>query len=116
MEQHSMPINEFNALLNEWTGKNIKISKQEIEDDDETFMVLEKVTYSEDRRRLDDYEAMHALQLSGIGKVENGDHDLKPLPLSSYEIPLDDTTNNQFDGSRFTLKNDRGTYTIELDH
>lgn len=113
MEQ-SISIEEFNALLNKWTGKSIKILKHEIEDNDETLMKLDKVSYSEQEGTIDDYVATHTLLLNGMGEIENDDHDFEPLPSPSYEIPLDDTTKYQFDGSRFLLENDRGTYTIEL--
>lgn len=113
MEQ-AKSIEEFNALLNKWTGKSIKILKHEIEDNDETLMRLEQVTYQEQTDKIDDYVAKYTLLLTGTGEIENDDDNFEPLPSPSYEIPLDDTTNYQFDDSRFTIKNDRGTYTIEL--
>lgn len=114
IEQHFLTIEEFNEKLNKWTGKNIKITKQEIGDYDEALIELETISYSKDTRRIDDYEAMHTLQLNGMGRVENEDNNLIPLPSSSYEIPLEDTTHYQFDGSHFALNTERGTYTIEL--
>ncbi|WP_404450615.1 hypothetical protein LG329_09675 [Virgibacillus necropolis] len=115
MEQQFLSVEEFNELIKQWTGKNIKISKQEIRDNDETLMKLEDISYSKDTRRIDGYEAMHAIQFNGSGKIENEDHNFKPLPSSTYEIPLEDTTQYQYDGSRFALNTDRGAYTIELE-
>lgn len=116
MEQQSLSIEEFNELFNKWTGKDVKVLKQEIGDNDETLMNLEKVSYLEHTGRLDDYEAKYTLQLNGMGKIENDKNEFEPLPSPSYEIPLDDTTQYQFNGSRFTVKNDRGLYTIELNN
>ena len=109
----SISIEEFNELLKKWTGKRIRISKHELEDNDETLMKLDEVSYQEQDGTIDDYVATHTLLLSGIGEIENDDNTFEPLPSPSYEIPLDDATNYQFDGSRLSLKNDRGTYTIE---
>ncbi|ASN03880.1 hypothetical protein [Virgibacillus necropolis] len=114
MEQDSISIEEFNESLSKWTGKNIKILKQEIEDNDETLMTLEKVSYIEHTETIDDYVAKYALHLNGTGKIENADNKLEQLPLPSYEIPLEDTTTYQFNGSHFTLKNERAAYMIEL--
>lgn len=113
MEQ-SISVEEFNELLNKWNGKNIKILKHEIEDNDATLMKLDKVTYQEQEGTIDDYVAKYTLLLNGTGEIENDDNELEPLPSPSYEIPLDDATNYQFDGTRFSLENNRGTYTIEL--
>lgn len=114
MEQHSLSIEEFDELLNKWVGKDIKITKHELDDNDEALMDLESISYSKDTRRIDDYEAMHTLQIIGIGKVENENNEFIPLPSSTYEIPLEDTTKYQFDGNRLTLNTERGKYTIEL--
>src|SRR5699024_11176819 len=65
-------------------------------------------------RRIDDYEAMHALQLNGSGKIHTDVNDLKPLPEALYEIPLEDSTLYEFDGETFLLSTDRGIYKIEL--
>ncbi|WP_245837322.1 hypothetical protein [Virgibacillus phasianinus] len=109
-----LSIEDFNEMLQKWTGKRIKIFKHEIEDNDETLMNLDNVSYAEQDATIDDYVAKHILQLNGTGVIENDDHEHEPLPSPTYEIPLEDSTNYQFDGSRFNLKNDRGHYSIEL--
>lgn len=114
MGQDLLSIEAFNELLNKWNGKKIKIAKHEIGDDDETFMKLRDISYAKDTRRIDDYVPKHALQLNGVGEVENEDNELEPLPSSEYEIPLEDSAEYQFDGNKFTLNTDRGVYTIEL--
>src|SRR5699024_7085493 len=108
-----LSIETFNEQLQQWNGNTVKISKYELADEDETIMELQDVTYQTNSRRLDDYQPMHTLILNGTGKIENEEHDQKPLPLSEYEIPLEDTSRYQFDGSRFVLNTDRGKYMIE---
>ncbi|WP_269410697.1 hypothetical protein [Lentibacillus daqui] len=113
MTEQNLSIEAFNEQLQQWTGKTIKISKQELLDDDATIMNLQQVTYETNTQRIDDYQPMHTLQLNGTGHIENEAHDMQPLPSSQYEIPLEDSSRYQFDGSRFSLTTDRGTYTIE---
>lgn len=113
MEKQFLSVEEFNALLNQWNGHDIKILKYEMGDEDETTMALKTISYSKNTRRIDDYEPMHALKLNGIGKVETEDQEHKPLPKSLYEIPIEDSTQFQFDGKKFSLITDRGIYTIE---
>lgn len=113
MEQHFLSVEEFNTLLNQWNGKNIVISKLEMGDEDETVMALKTVSYSKDTRRIDDYEPMHALQLNGSGEIETEANNSESLPESLYEIPIEDSTQYQFDGRKFSLITERGIYTIE---
>lgn len=113
MADQYVSIETFNEQLQQWNGNTVKISKHELEDEDETIMELQDVTYQTSTRRLDDYQSMHTLQLNGTGKNENEAHDLQPLPSSIYEIPLEDSSRYQFDGSRFVLTTERGKYMIE---
>lgn len=113
MAEQYLSIETFNKQLQQWNGNTILISKKELEDEDETIMELQDVTYQTNTRRLDDYQPMHTLQLNGTGKIENEAQNLQPLPSSVYEIPLEDSSRYQFDGSRFMLTTDRGKYTIE---
>lgn len=113
MDPNFLSIEEFNKQLNEWNGNTIKVSKHELYDIDETYIVLQDISYSRNTRRLDDYESMHALQLSGSGETENATEDLQPLPSSLYEIPLEDTSLYEFDGSSFIISTDRAIYKIE---
>ncbi|UOR13097.1 hypothetical protein [Halobacillus amylolyticus] len=114
MSHEYLSVEEFNELLHKWSGEKIKISKQELDDHDETLMELNSISYSRNTRRMDEYEPMHALQLNGAGKIQTEAADPQTLPSAFYEIPLEDTTLYQFDDSRFSLITDRGIYTIEL--
>ncbi|GAA0445224.1 MAG: hypothetical protein ACQEWU_20320 [Bacillota bacterium] len=114
MADQFLTIEQFNKLLKKWSGKRVKIAKQELHDYDETIMDLSKVSYETNTRRIDDYQPLHALQLNGMGEVENASNHFEELPTSMYEIPLEDTSLYQFDGSRFALVTDRAIYTIEI--
>lgn len=114
MEAHFLSIEEFNALLNQWNGQSIKVSKHELNDMDETMMDLQHISYSTDTRRIDDYEPMHALQLNGDGTVHTDADKPQALPSSLYEIPLEDDSLYEFDGTRFLVSTSRGVYMIEL--
>lgn len=113
MSETLLPIEEFNSLLKKWEGEDIKITKYEKNDHDETYLKLNKVAYDKKTRRIDDYEPAYTLQLNGDGKVRVSQDDYEPLPHSLYEIPLEDETQYTFDGVRFSINTDRGVYTIE---
>ncbi|WP_246202682.1 hypothetical protein [Virgibacillus doumboii] len=109
-----LSIEEFNELLNQWSGQTIKITKFELDDLDETLMDLQHISYETNTRRLDDYEPMHELQLNGFGNMQTDANDPQPLPSQLYEIPLEDSSLYEFDGTRFLLSTSRGVYKIEL--
>ncbi|QTM98749.1 hypothetical protein ERJ70_05235 [Sediminibacillus dalangtanensis] len=109
-----LSIEGFNQLLQQWNGKTIKVTKQEIGDYDETVLRLNAVSYDTDTRRIDDYQAKHKLQLNGDGTMLTDAANAQPLPDQVYEIPIEDSTLYQYEDSRFSLTTDRGTYTIEL--
>ena len=88
--------------------------KLEKSDLNETRLKLNKVSYDKKERRIDDYEPKYTLQLNGAGKVRISEERFEPLPNSLFVIPLEDNTHYYFDNSRFTIKNDRGTYAIEI--
>ncbi|WP_431802299.1 hypothetical protein [Halobacillus andaensis] len=113
MTERTLTVEEFNQLLQQWSGETIKITKQELEDEDSIIMQLNDISYETDTRRLDEYEPMHALHLNGTGTTQTNEQDLQPLPSSLYEIPLEDSTQYQFEGDRFSLVTERGSYTIE---
>ncbi|WP_099159118.1 hypothetical protein [Virgibacillus ndiopensis] len=115
MDQHFLSIEELHALLNQWNGQKIKVTKLELDDVDETLMELQNISYSKNTRRIDDYVPMHALQLNGTGRIQTDAANLQPqdLPLSLYEIPLEDSSLYEFDGSKFLLSTARGVYKIE---
>lgn len=114
MEHRFLTIEQFNELINQWNGKNIQISKMEMDDFDETLMELEQISYDKNPNSMDDYEAMYTLQFNGVGKVMTEGNDFQQLPSSIYEIPLQDTTLYEFDGTEFLLSTDRGVYKIRL--
>ncbi|CDQ38059.1 MULTISPECIES: hypothetical protein [Virgibacillus] len=114
MPDQFLTIEQFNKLLKRWNGKRVKIAKQELHDYDETIIDLSAVSYETNTRRIDDYQPLHALHLNGVGEIENASNHLEELPMSMYEIPLEDTSLYQFDGERFALVTDRAIYTIEV--
>ncbi|ARI75706.1 hypothetical protein [Halobacillus mangrovi] len=114
MNERTLTIEEFNDLLQQWSGKTIRITKHELRDQDTVIMNLDHIDYSRDTRRIDDYEPMHALHLHGTGRTETDLENFQPVPSSYYEIPLEDTTQYQFNDTHFSLVTDRGTYTIQL--
>lgn len=107
MTERTLTVEEFNQLLQQWSGETIKITKQELEDEDSIIMQLNDISYETDTRRLDEYEPMHALHLNGTGTTQTNEQDLQPLPSSLYEIPLEDSTQYQFEGDRFSLVTER---------
>ncbi|SFD70082.1 hypothetical protein SAMN05216238_103211 [Lentibacillus persicus] len=113
MDVQFLTVEEFNELLQQWHGEVIKISKHELDDLDETSMVLQDTSYARNTRRLDDYEPMHALNLNGEGTMKTDAASSQPLPSSVYEIPLEDNTLYEFDGQHFLVSTSRGVYKIE---
>ena len=112
--QQYLTVEEFNELLQKWNGQTIRISKHELDDNDDTLLKLESISYSKDTRRIDDYEPMHSLLLNGSGKIQTDTNEYQPLPESYYEIPLEDSTLYQYNDEQFFLITDRGTYKIEI--
>ncbi|SFK08733.1 hypothetical protein SAMN04487936_10742 [Halobacillus dabanensis] len=108
-----LTIEEFNQLLQQWQGENIRIQKHELRDEDTVTMNLQEISYETNTRRLDDYTPMHVLFLHGQGQTQTSFQNAQPLPTSYYEIPLEDSTRYQHLNDRFTLETERGTYTIE---
>ena len=113
MKEEIKSIKEFNALINRWSGKEIKIVKHETKDTDETILLLDKVLFKENINRIDDYEPKYELKVIGRGLIETEKNDFEPLPESSYEIALDDHTKYTFDGSHFYITSERGDYSIQ---
>ncbi|QAS52999.1 hypothetical protein [Halobacillus litoralis] len=113
-EQQILTIEEFNQLLQLWSGKTVKVTKNELRDEDTIIMNIEEISYSTDTRRIDEYEPMHSLYLHGRGRLATEPQNAQPLPSPYYEIPLEDSTQYQFQNEKFSLLTDRGSYTIEL--
>jgi hypothetical protein len=115
MEHQFLSVEEFNALINQWVGNPVKITKHEMDDVDRTVMNLTDVSYERNTRRIDDYVPMHNLLLSGNGQIETlATMSNQPLPSSVYEIPLQDNSLYEYDGEKFFITTDRGVYKIEL--
>lgn len=115
MSHRFLSIEEFNDMIQQWSGSKIKITKHEIEDVDQTIMNLEHVSYERNTRRIDDYVPMHNLLLHGEGHIETlAIMSNQPLPSSQYEIPLEDNSMYEFDGEKFFITTERGVYKIEL--
>ncbi|WP_173918188.1 hypothetical protein [Halobacillus sp. Marseille-Q1614] len=111
-----LSVEQFNENLQQWSGKTIKVTKHEQGDEDTVYIDLNDVSYSRDTRRADEYEPMHELKLNGEGRTETDRGDYQPLPSPVYEIPLEDSTQYQYEDHRFSLITDRGSYMIELEN
>jgi len=115
MGQQILTIEEFNAILNQWVGKLITITKEELNDHDKTTMQLESVSYFKNTRRLDDYASTYQLQLNGAGTIQTVHNNIEPLPMPMYEIPLEEESVYEYNGNLLLITTDRGQYTIKVD-
>ena len=116
MIDHFLSIEDFHEKINEWVGQQIKISKWEMDDVDETVLYLDKISYEKDTRRLDDYKALYTLHLEGEGFIQTDTKysQLEPLPAPSYEIPLEEDALYEFNGEQFIISTERAVYKLEL--
>ena len=115
MRKQTITIEDVHAILQQWIGKQITIQKKELQDDDQTTMYLESVTYEINKERLDDYTSTYHLHLNGNGIIETVHNNAEPLPLPTYEIPLEDQSVYQYSENILHIINDRGQYTIRVD-
>ncbi|MEK4802859.1 hypothetical protein MHI02_15115 [Oceanobacillus sp. FSL K6-0118] len=113
MNQHFLTIEQFNDLIRQWNGKQIKIVKHELDDFDETLMDLSAISYSKNGGTIDGYEPIYSLNLNGSGIIGTTINKYESLPSELYEIPLEDSAMYEYDGSRFIVSTSRGVYTIE---
>ncbi|MBC5635355.1 hypothetical protein H8S33_00825 [Ornithinibacillus sp. BX22] len=115
MEHQFLSVEAFNELIQQWSGRQVKITKHEMDDVDQIVLHLESVSYDRNTRRIDDYVPMHSLQLNGEGQIQTlATMSTQPLPSPSYEIPLQDSAMYEFDGEKFFITTERGVYKIEL--
>lgn len=114
MVYQNLTVEEFNDLLQQWSGKKIKVEKSEAGDLDETQIDLSAVTYANENPTIDGYEPQHSLHLKGAGMIETTKNNYEALPSDLYEIPLEDDVLYEFDGTRFIVSTSRAVYTIEL--
>lgn len=113
MEYQTLTLEGFNDLLQKWSGKRLKIVKHESGDVDETLIDLSVVSYAKEPPSIDGYVPQYSLQLNGDGVIETMMNSYEALPSNLYEIPLEDDTLYEFDGTRFIISTSRGVYTIE---
>lgn len=113
MNHQFLTIEQFNDMIRQWNGKQIKIVKHELDDFDETLMDLSAISYSKNPGTIDQYEPIYSLNLNGSGVIETTMNQYEPLPSELYEIPLEDSAMYEFDGERFIVSTSRGVYTIE---
>lgn len=115
MGLQTLTIEEFDHILNQWVGKRISVTKEELNDYDETTMELQSVSYFKNTQRLDDYASTYQIQLNGEGNIQTVHNNVEPLPTATYEIPLEDESTYKFDGAVLELITERGSYTIKVD-
>ncbi|MBP1970177.1 hypothetical protein J2Z83_002295 [Virgibacillus natechei] len=113
MKDDFISIDKFNTLIHQWNGYTIKITKHELDDRDQTVMELQNISYATNHQRLDDYQPMHVLLLDGRGETETTTNTFQPLPTPTYEIPIQDNSLYEFNGSRFIITTERAVYKIE---
>lgn len=116
MDKLFLTIEEFNELLNRWTGQYIRVTKHEIDDLDETIIELEDISYNKNHDSIDDYQSKYTMHLNGEGQVLTEQNKARPLPENQYDIPLEEDTLYEFDGSQFIISTERGIYKIEIEY
>lgn len=114
MNSEFITIEQFNDLLTKWRGKQIKISKVEMDDYNEVFMQLDHITYQTNPDQIDHYESIHTLHLEGEGKILTDTNYYEELPSLIYDIPLQDSSLYEFNGEEFLISTERGTYKITV--
>ncbi|HLR79678.1 MAG TPA: hypothetical protein VK119_03745 [Bacillota bacterium] len=112
MDQHFLSIEQFDELLHQWIGFPIIIEKIELQDKDEIQMHLDHINYAKNTPSEDGYQGIYALQLNGEGTIQTM-NDNQPLPEHIYEIPIEETSLYEFNGSQFLLSTERGIYKMK---
>lgn len=111
MEKDVLDIEGLHAQFKEWCGNNIHIEKNELRDRDDIQMVLDSMTYDENTRKMDDYEATYTLRLNGSGNIRTERME-QELPDGVYDIPLESNATFKMQGNTLLLHTDRGMYKI----
>ena len=109
--ENNNELNELIASLKKWDGRDLLISKQENGDRDQTVLRLEDIEMKSRGNTIDGYVSDASLQLKGMGRAVLNDTEV-PMPSASYDIPIDAVYDVHFDGMRFYMSTDRGSYTI----
>ncbi|GAB7386904.1 hypothetical protein BSNK01_07400 [Bacillaceae bacterium] len=111
MQRRTGTIAQLKALLDEWRGSPIAITKEEDGDVDQTIMTLDKTTFVERAPTIDGYVSPLSLRLDGEGRtiLETSAAD---LPYASYDIPVEEVYDLHFDGGQIHLTTSRGAYRI----
>ncbi|HET7616133.1 MAG TPA: hypothetical protein VFK27_04165 [Bacillales bacterium] len=104
-------IQRLITSLKNWDGSQVLISKQENGDRDQTVMKLADVTVAKPGHSIDSYFSSLSLQLEGEGRAVMSDTEI-PMPSAAYDIPIDHLYDAHFDGMRWYMTTDRGSYTI----
>lgn len=104
-------LETITSALDRLKGNGVIITKDEIDDRDETSMQLESFALENYERPVDDYLSATTLQLAGGGETITDEHS-EPLPYSSYDIPLEDIQSFNVTDGQVYLKTSRGEYTI----
>ncbi|WP_026672113.1 hypothetical protein [Alkalihalobacterium bogoriense] len=105
-------IQNILETLQEWKGSNISIQKTERRDIDNNLMELEDVEVVKQLDDEDDYVDPYTIELKGRGTVLNAAGS-KPLPLQSYELPINQLLSFEASQEFLTIKTDRATYVIK---
>lgn len=114
MDKKLLSIDEVKELLKQWSGKQIKIVKHEMNDLDEALIDLKNISYQQETQTIDDYEARNSLHLNGAGMIETTEDNYQELPSDLYEIPLEEDALYESDGKKLMVSTSRGVYVLEL--
>jgi hypothetical protein len=115
IEVTRMSITPDDAMkwLSRHANRPIRIEKLEQSDRDEVLLELHDVELRSSRRfDPEHYAADEAILLHGSGQVVSGGGTVSPLPLETYEIPLDGGWKAHETGNALQIANDRAAYTI----
>lgn len=98
--------------LNDWKGSEILIKKEERDDIDKNEFSLEDVEVVRQVEDEDDYVDPYSIELKGRGTVikSNG---TSPIPLNSYELPINQLLSFEASKDFLTIKTDRATYFLK---
>lgn len=113
MEGENLSIEEFHKHLKSWEEHEIQILKYEKSDSNEIRLQLEKVQFTKNNQKVDDYLAKYTLQLKGEGEIRTQNDDFVPLPQSAFEIPLEDDSTFSLKDKSITIRNERGKYILQ---
>jgi hypothetical protein len=103
-------IIDLKEALNNWSGNQISIRKEENGDIDEIKVFLEEATF-EQRDAKDDYLGDHIMFLHGKAYANESEQQIE-LPTILYEIPVDGIDDIQLDPDIVSFQTSRAQYVI----